>query len=429
MPQISPYATQVEWIYANIPWREMVQLSIEDDFFTGRTARILNQEVLNFSNAGYLGLHADERLKVGAMEAIGRFGVQFSSSRSYLSLPLYEELEDLLAQIFGRPTLVAPSTTLAHMSVMPLLFTSGDAAIIDQKAHASLQTMIQIAKAGGTHLEMMRHNSMSDLETRLERLAPLHERIWFVTDGIFSMYGDLSPFDELRNLLDRFPQLHIYMDDAHGMSWFGQNGRGMALEKMGHHDRLLIVTSLNKGFSAGGGAIILPNEDMKNLILRAGPGLVFSGPLQPAALGAAIESAKIHLSPEIRTRQRKLHQLIKHFINLSRELQLPLADEGFSPVFYLAVGKINPVSRLVIRLREAGFFTNPALFPAVPVKNSGVRISLTWHHELQDITRLLHEIRGIMPEILESENWSMNAARRSFNLPQISEPVPEWQEV
>lgn len=428
MQKISPYATQVEWIFANFPWQKLVQLSVEDDVFNGRSVEIRGQKLLNFGNGSYLGLHADERLKVGAMEAIGRYGVQFPSSRAYLSIPLYEELEALLEQVFGHKTIVAPSTTLAHLAVIPLFMTSDDIIIVDHKAHASLQTVIQTAKASGARVEMIHHNDMDELESKIKDFQHTNTRIWFVTDGVFSMFGDHAPFEDLQNLMTRYEQLWLYIDDAHGMSWTGKNGRGMVLEKMDLSPRTIIATSLNKGFGAGGGAIIVPDDYSKTLLRRAGPSLVFSGPLHPAELGASIESAKIHLTPELHSRQKKVLQNIKQFIVTANQLGLPIADETLSPIFFLACSKISVASKVCMKMQEEGFLVNPALFPAVPVKNSGVRISIGWHLNPPDIVHLLNRIANCLPEILKEEDWDIPHIRKTFKLPSSSVFESKWQE-
>ncbi len=415
MSSFSQHAQRVQTAYSCTTASKLLQQSIEDEIFTGRFATLRGQKLLNFGNASYLGLSTDERLKIGAINAIVRYGVQFSSSRSYLRLPIYDELESLLRQIFnGWPCLVAPSTSLAHLGVMPVVFLPEDAIILDQKAHASLQVMSMASKATGTHLEMIGHNDMNQLEDRVRELSSKFRRVWFVTDGVFSMFGDFAPFDAMATLQKKWPALHFYVDDAHGMSWTGRSGQGPVLEKLQMSERLILVTSLNKAFAGGGGCIVVHDELTREMILRAGPSLVFSGPVQPAGLGAAVESAKIHLSPEIYERQRKLKRTIKQFLVGAWNLGLPIASDELTPIFYLQLSTLTALDKMLLRMQDDGFWANLAGFPAVPLKQSGVRMSFTWHHEKKDVDQLLASISRHLPQVLAEENLTVEDVRAAF---------------
>ena len=194
----------------------------------GKNLLINDKRVTYFGNCSYLGLENDLRLKEAAIDAIERYGIQFSCSRTYARIPLYDEIEFLLSQIFGRPTIAAPTTTLAHMSTVPVLMRRNDVIIIDQQAHSSMHDALAIAKDMGAQVEILRHNRMDMLESRLKKLIQQYDRVWFMTDGIFSMFGDIAPLSTLSNLMNKYDNFYCYIDDAHGMSWTGQHGCGYA---------------------------------------------------------------------------------------------------------------------------------------------------------------------------------------------------------
>ena len=189
----------------------------------GKTILLNGKRVTYFGNCSYLGLEHDSRLKEAAINAIERYGIQFSCSKTYASIPLYEELEPLLSQIFGKPTIAAPTTTLAHMSTIPVLIQRDDVIIIDQQAHASMHNAVAVAKSMGTHVEMIRHSRMDMLESRLKKLSQQYNRVWFMTDGVYSMFGDVAPLSTLWNFMNQYDNFYCYIDDAHGMSWTGQH--------------------------------------------------------------------------------------------------------------------------------------------------------------------------------------------------------------
>src|SRR4029078_3045351 len=116
---------------------------------------------------------------------------------------------------------------------------------------------------------------------------------------------------------------YLYMDDSHGMTWTGPNGTGYVMSQLKEYPKkLFLACSTNKAFAAAGGVLVYPDEESKRKVQHCGKTLIFSGPIQPPMLGAAIASAKIHLSPEITTLQNKLMDKIDYFNNKARALNL-----------------------------------------------------------------------------------------------------------
>ena len=187
-----------------------------------RLLHVDNKELLNFSSCNYVGLEADSRLKQAAIAAIEKYGVQFYTVRAYVSLQPYEELESLLDQMYGLPTVVMPTTMLGHITCMPVLVEAVDAVILDHQVHTSVQVTAKILKSQGTHIEMVRHNRMDYLENRINKLKDQYKKIWYFADGVYSMYGDIAPMKPLYELMETYEQFHVYIDDSHGMSWTGK---------------------------------------------------------------------------------------------------------------------------------------------------------------------------------------------------------------
>ncbi len=351
--------------------------------YKGSSVEVDGRELRNFGSCGYMGLEIRPELKRGAAEAAERYGTQLPYSRAYLEHPLYQELETSLRVMTGRPVLVAPSTTLGHFAALPVLVRDGDAVLMDQFAHASLHAATALLR--DTPLELIRHQRLDQLEARLRALAPTQRNIWYVCDGIYSMRGDFAPFDELKALLDRYPQLHLYIDDAHATSWFGIAGRGAALMALGGHERVVVALSLNKAFSAAGGALFLPSEDLVGRIRRCGGPMLFSGPIQPPMLGAGVASARLHLEPSFVNLQAELKLRIQYAGAAVDRAGIPRASRDETPIFMLPCDSSNIALDVVRRVRERGFYTCPCLFPAVPVNQPAVRYTITRHNSLNDI--------------------------------------------
>lgn len=386
----------------------------QDHTLNGRTITLNGRPLINFAQCSYLGLEQDERLKRGAIEAVERYGSQFSSSRAYLSVTLYEEYEELLSKLFGYPTIVSPSTTLGHLSNLPLLIGGTDVFILDQFVHTSITMTASLLKGRGIQVEKIRHNDLHQLETRVKKYASLGQRVWYAVDGIYSMEGNFAPLMKLRQLQEKFPQLHLYIDDAHGMSWRGRNGVGFALSQIPLNDRTILITSLNKAFASGGGAMVFPNEELRDLVRNAGQTLMFSGPLQPASLGAGIASARLHLSPEIDCKQQELQERINYFNKLAHSLRLPLANNDPSPIRYIGIGSPTTGYDIVHRLNKMGYFTNIAAFPSVPLNRTGMRITLSTHHSFDDISDFLHTTVRVVEEVFHTNGIERGEVAKLF---------------
>lgn len=394
----------------------IAQLEIEDQEINGRTIQVQGKEVVNFGSCSYLGLEKNPQIIEGVVDAVTKYGSQFSSSRAYASVTLYTEAENLLERMFERPILLAPTVTLGHLSNIPVLVGDRDAVILDLQVHACVQTAAQLIKARGVHVEIIRHNRMDILEERINELKDKYEKIWYMADGVYSMYGDFLPLNDLYNLLDSYEQFNLYVDDAHGTGWAGKNGVGYVLSQKKFHERLFLVAGLAKSFAACGGVLVYPNESTKQRVRNCGGTFIFSGPIQPPMLGAIIASAKLHLSPEIKTYQAELQKRVDYFVETCKGFNLPLIGESNSPIFFIGVGKPGVGYNMVTRIMNKGFYINLSVFPSVPYKNTGLRIPLTVNHTFEDIYNLLSVIKEQLPFALEDNKSSLEDIKKAFKL-------------
>jgi 7-keto-8-aminopelargonate synthetase-like enzyme len=392
----------------------VMQLSTEDASLNGSTITLQNQAMANFGSCSYLGLELDERLKESAIEAIRRFGTQFSSSRGYVSLGIYDELEDLLAKIYGHPVLLAPTTSLGHISVLPTLVGPNDAVLFDYQVHASVNNAMQILKANGVMTKAILHNDMDQLEDNIKKLRNKHDKIWYLADGIYSMFGDLLPAKKIEYLLETYENFHLYVDDAHGMSWMGERGSGYVLNQLKYNPKIMMATSLAKGFGSCGGVLVFANEEDKRKVRNAGAGLLFSGPLQPAILGASLASAKIHLSDEIYVMQNELHSKMRFFEEKVKEHDLFSINPSFTPINFIGVGKLEVGFNLCKRMMSKGFYLNIGLFPAVPYKNTGMRITINRNLSYETIDEMVNTLAEQYHLALKDEKSSKDEVIAAF---------------
>jgi 7-keto-8-aminopelargonate synthetase-like enzyme len=395
----------------------IVHNDTQDDSLDGRHITIKGEKLLYFGSCGYLGLEHDQRLKQGAIEAINKYGTQFSSSRAYVSSTYYKQAEELLSKMFfNKPVLLLQSLTVAHMSNIPTLVGNNDAVILDAQVHDSVQTAVQFLKNRDIHIETVRHNRLDMLEKRIQELKDDYQKIWYMADGVYSMQGDLAPVKELYKLADKYDQLHLYMDDIHGMSWSGTNGTGYVLSQGEYHSRLYLTTGLTKAFGSAGGVLVYPDEKSFRLVKNTSKSFIFSIQMPPMILGATIESAKIHLSEDIYKFQEELADKIHFFNETAKQLSLPLISESVSPIGFIGVGKPDVGYNMVRRLMNRGYFVNIGVFPSVSYNNTGLRLPLTRLHTYEDIENLLKEISIQLPLALEDSQSSMSDIYKHFKL-------------
>ena len=244
--------------------------------------------------------------------------------------------------------------------------------------------------------------------------------ISLISDGVFSMYGDFAPLDKLENLLNTHKQFHLYIDDAHGMSWTGNKGCGYVCNNMQHHDKMIVAVSLNKAFASAGGALIFPNDEMAAQVRNCGGTLIFSGPIQPPMLGAACASAKLHISGEIHHYQQNLADLIAYTNQLLNEYGLPQYKETCGPLFFIPVGLPRIIYNIIHRLLKDGFYTNAASFPATPMRKGGLRFLINGNLQRDDIAKMIERLSFHYPEVLAEEKSSCEEVAKTFAIPDFS---------
>ncbi|VAW27802.1 2-amino-3-ketobutyrate coenzyme A ligase [hydrothermal vent metagenome] len=379
-----------------------------------KAINIHGEKVIPFSLSDYLMLMHDERIIAGAIASIKENGFNLSISREFLHLDKTDEAEEILAKVFHNPVVLYPKTTLAHVGALPLLIDRKDAVILDHHVHATIQMASDMVRARGTHIEVIRHNNLEQLEQRIIELRKTHKKIWYLADGVYSMYGDVFPAKEIEALLNKYEEFYVYVDDAHGISWAGPNGSGYVLSQIRQHPKMILAVSFGKGFGVGGGAIVCPDDYIKKLLVYLSGPLMFTGPLESTTLGGLIASSKIHLSPEIVVLQDRLKALIDYFYTRCDELGLPLVSKARTPTAYFPMGKPENIYISGKIFFDEGFSVTAGLYPAVPVKNAGLRVQITLYQDESDVEMLLQIMKKVYDLFKKEQNFSIEETLKHF---------------
>ena len=395
----------------------VLHLYAEDQILNGRTLQIQGKKMFHFGTTGYLGLEQDNRLKEAAITAIRKYGTQFPLSKTYISNPLYSELESKIEKMYGIPPIITKNSTLGHLAVIPTVVRDEDGVILDHQVHWSVQNACQLLKIRGIPVEMIRHSNMDMLEDKIKHLATRCNKIWYMADGVYSMFGDFAPIPDLMQLSKKYPQLQLYFDDVHGMSWSGKNGTGYVLNILKSlPDNVLLFGTLSKTFGASGATLLCTDNRLREKIKNFGGPLTFSAQLEPASVAAAIASADIHLSTEITSLQSDLSEKIEYFKSLLEKTDLPMIALNNSPVFFLGTAMPLTAYKMVQRLFNEGFYVNPAIYPAVPIKNTGIRITLSRHNQKEEIKALVEAMEYHFPKALEESGNSQHKVYKAFGM-------------
>ncbi|MDH6132769.1 7-keto-8-aminopelargonate synthetase-like enzyme [Kitasatospora sp. MAA4] len=356
-------------------------------------------EFVNMSSYSYLGLDTHPKIVQAAADAVLAEGsLNTSTSRMRIRFGVLRDAEDALSELFDVEAITVASCAAAAWASLPLiasgLFTDEQPPLMvfDKNAHFCLNAM-KPNVADEAPVTTIAHN---DLEA-LEELCRTHPQVAYVADGVYST-GGAAPVAELLRLQEKYG-LFLFFDEAHGISTVGERGRGVVLEEMakagGINDRTLIITSLNKGFGASGGAIFLGRkgaQQRRDTALRNGGPLMWSQRINTAGLGAVLASAEIHRSPELKELQARLAENVDLF---DRLVPTALSGDGL-PIRFVDIGAEDATVRLAEGLLKHGYYASPIFFPVIARGKAGLRLMLRANMSSAEITEfagLLHELR------------------------------------
>ncbi|MBW4361622.1 aminotransferase class I/II-fold pyridoxal phosphate-dependent enzyme [Flavobacterium taihuense] len=408
----------VDYVVTAAKKKKIMHLSSQEDEFNGEFLKINNEELINFGTCGYLGLEKHPHILAKSHELLGRYGSHFSISRAFVKAPYVEELENLISKIFDdHPVVIYPSTSVTHQSMIGTIIEPGDLIILDQQVHYSVQYPCQFAKLQGTMVKMIRHNNMEMLEDFIKRGYNQYDKIWFMADGVYSMYGDLPHKKELLYLLEKYPKFHLYFDDAHGVGWTGTNGCGSVFEYFKHSEKVVLISTLAKGFGSIGGIAVFNDIEMHRKIDIYGGILSYTHPLSPANVGAAIGSAEILLSDKIQVYQNELKELMEYLNTKLEDLNLTNTSSSETPIYFIGAGSVKVTHNLIQRVLADGLYVNTATYPVVPNDKTGLRFTLTRHNTKEHIDQLVNSIDKNFQLAVDEENEDLEKIYKTFNLP------------
>lgn len=347
--------------------------------------------VVSFSSNDYLGLRKHPSVVAAAQEAIARYGTGAGASRLIAGhTNLHEELEDRLATFKAtEAALVFSSGYLASVGLLQVLMGSQNRRVpvfFDKLSHACI---VDGATATGRNWRTFPHNDTAALERllRKERGATGSYRAVVVTEGVFSMDGDLAPLPDLVQLCEKYDAV-LVVDDAHGTGTIGPCGRGAAAHwNLSGHPRLVHLGTLSKALGSQGGFVAGPRVLIDLLVSRA-RSFVFDTALAPPCAAAALEALCL-----LQCEPRHVERLAANSSRFRQFLNGHIGEQkDFTPIVPIHIGHAREALIAAERLLEQGFLVVPIRPPTVPPNTSRLRVALSSLHtdaELESLASML----------------------------------------
>jgi glycine C-acetyltransferase len=354
--------------------------------------RVDGRSVVNLSSNNYLGLTTHPKLRQRALEAVERFGVGTGSVRPIAgTMTLHEELERRLAAFKQTEAVVVfQSGFTANAGTVSSILTRDDVVVSDELNHASIIDGCRLSRAT---IKVFPHKDAGAARAILREL-PAGQRKLLITDGVFSMDGDLGPVAALCEVAEESGAI-MMVDDAHASGVFGRNGRG-TIDHFGVHGRVHIqVGTLSKALGTLGGYVAGSRALIDFLRQRARP-FIFSTSHPPSVMAASIAAVEVLLEePEIIERlweNTRFYQAGLHAIGFDTG-----ATEG--PITPVIVGESALAMKLSARLFEEGVFAQGMGFPIVPRGKARIRTIVTAAHTKDELQYALDTLRRVGIEL------------------------------
>lgn len=338
-------------------------------------------KVLNLCSNNYLGLAGDSRVAKAAIEAIEKYGVGPGAVRALSgNTLLHEELESKLAKFKGtEAAFVVQGGYMANLVAIQTLMTKEDYVVSDELNHASIIDAIRLA--GIKNKFIYKHNDMADLESKLKEIGETDKQVMIVTDGVFSMDGDIAPLPEIVALAKKYNAITV-VDDAHGEGVLGK-GRGIVAHFNLHGQVDVEVGTLSKAFGVVGGVIAGKKQVIDYLKTKARQYLFSTGISIPDA------AALIAVTEILETSDELVTKLWENGDYLKSEFKKAGFDTGVSatPITPVMIGDEQKSIEFSRALFSEGVFATPIKFPMVAMGKARIRVMPSAAHTKEDLDK------------------------------------------
>ena len=346
------------------------------------------RKVLMFGSNSYMGLTNHPKVIEAAVEATKKYGTGMAGS-PFLNgtLDIHKKLEERLADYVGKEDVMLYSTGFGvNLGVISTLTGREDYVILDEQDHASI---IDGRRLSFSNYLKYRHNDMESLEAQLKKTDPSKVKL-IVTDGVFSMEGDVANLPEIVRLAKKY-DASVMVDEAHGIGVFGEGGRGTCNHFKVTDDVDLIMGTFSKSFASLGG-FIATDKEITNFLRHHSRAYIFTASITPASTAAVNAALDIMLSePE---RQQHLWDITNYALENFRAMGCEIGHTS-TPIIPLFIRDDYKTFHVTRDLLDEGVFVNPVVTPAVAPQDTLIRYSLMATHTKEQVERSIEAIRKV----------------------------------
>lgn len=346
------------------------------------------KKVLMFGSNSYMGLTNHPKVIEAAVEATRKYGTGMAGS-PFLNgtLTIHKDLEARLADFVGKEDAMIYSTGFGvNLGVVSTLTGREDYIILDEQDHASI---IEGRRLSFSNYLKYRHNDMDSLEAQLKKCDPDKVKL-IVTDGVFSMEGDVANLPEIVRLAKKY-NATVMVDEAHGIGVFGRGGRGTC-DHFGVTDDVdLIMGTFSKSLASLGG-FIATDKTITNYLRHHSRSYIFTASVTPAATAAV--NAALDIMESEPERQEHLWKITKYALDNFRAMGCEIGHTS-TPIIPLFIRDDYKTFRVTRDLLDEGVFVNPVVTPAVAPQDTLIRYSLMATHTEDQVQRSLEAIEKV----------------------------------
>jgi len=369
----------------------------------GRRIRVGSHWLSDFASCNYLGFDLHPQIIESVVADLRRWGTHPSWSRLLGSPRPYVDIEDRLTDLLGAPdTLLLPTITLIHLSVIPALAGQG-AVIVDSQAHKTIYEGCMMARAGGASVHRVRTNDLEHLEATLRSLPPDLSRL-VCMDGVNSMTGNAPDLPAYARLCREYDAL-LYVDDAHGFGLIGESPtperpyglRGNSIVRYydESYENVVMVGGFSKSYSSLLAFLALPTALKNHLKVAAAPYL-YSGPSPVASLATVLAGFDVNDAEGDALRDR-LTAMTACVLDRIAELGILTLNTSGLPIIEVPLSRAEDIDAVGRFLFDRGVYVTLAAYPLVPKSQVGFRVQLTAANSDEDI-ELLNHVLGELDE-------------------------------
>jgi len=353
--------------------------NIKVEFPTGSTPK----EVLNFCANNYLGLSSHPEVVAAAHDGLKERGYGMSSVRFICGTQdIHKDLERKLSAFLGtEDTILFPSCMDANAGVFDVVLDKEDAMIADRLVHASIVDGMRLCKA---QLYNYKHSNMEHLEEKLKETQECRFRM-IITDGVFSMDGDIAKLDEICDLAEKYDAM-VLVDDSHATGFMGKTGRGTH-EHCGVLGRIdVITTTLGKALGGASGGCVSGRKEIVELCRQRARPYLFSNTVPPVIAAAA--GKVLDIISKTTDRRDKLEESTKYFRERMTAAGFDI-KEGVHPIVPIMLYNAKLAQDMARDLYDEGIYVIGFSFPVVPKGQARIRVQISAGHDKKHIDRAI----------------------------------------